>query len=314
VTILITGESGTGKEVLARYIHARSDRKTAPFVAVNVPGIPPTLVESELFGHERGSFTGADRQKLGKFELANGGTLFLDEIGDLALDLQSKVLRALQEHEIERVGGSRSIRVDVRVVAATNVDLWEEVEARRFRRDLFFRLNVFPIDLPPLRARRDDIPLLVDHFTHLYATQHGRRIKGLTNAALEALLNYDYPGNIRELQNLIERGVICAGADGVIDRMHIFRQGETQPRQTFVLSAQGRLRAAANPATQAMPAPGADISLVEVEQTICANMLGACGGNVAQAARRLGLTRATLDYRLRKWGLLASKRAARTSS
>src|SRR3954466_6229803 len=174
VTVLVTGESGTGKEVLARYIHARSDRKTNPFVAVNVPAIPANLLESELFGHERGAFTGADRQKLGKFELANGGTLFLDEIGDLALDLQGKILRALQEHEIERVGGEKPIQLDLRVICATNRDLGKRVQEGKFREDLYWRLKVVPIELPPLRDRREDIGDLAQHFLARNAAEHGR--------------------------------------------------------------------------------------------------------------------------------------------
>ena len=210
VTILITGESGTGKEVLARYIHARSDRRTNPFVAVNLPGVPPTLVESELFGHERGSFTGADKQKLGKFELANGGTLFLDEIGDLALDLQSKILRVLQEHEIERVGGEKPIQLDLRVICATNRDLAKRVQEGKFREDLYWRLKVVPIELPPLRERREDIGDLAQHFLARACAEHGRPLQKLSEGALRLLERYRWPGNIRELENVMERmTVVC---------------------------------------------------------------------------------------------------------
>jgi two-component system NtrC family response regulator len=210
VTVLVTGESGTGKEVLARYIHARSDRKIAPFVAVNLPGIPGGLVESELFGHERGSFTGADRQKLGKFELANGGTLFLDEIGDLAMDLQSKILRALQEHEIERVGGEKPIQLDLRVICATNRDLAKRVQEGKFREDLYWRLKVVPIELPPLRERREDIRDLAQHFLARTAAVHGRTPQTLSDGALALLDRYHWPGNIRELENVMERmTVVC---------------------------------------------------------------------------------------------------------
>jgi two-component system NtrC family response regulator len=210
VTVLVTGESGTGKEVLARYIHARSDRKTAPFVAVNLPGVPAGLVESELFGHERGSFTGADRQKLGKFELANGGTLFLDEIGDLAMDLQSKILRALQEHEIERVGGEKPIQLDLRVICATNRDLAKRVQEGKFREDLYWRLKVVPIELPPLRERREDIRDLAQHFLARTAAVHGRPPQTLSDGALALLDRYRWPGNIRELENVMERmTVVC---------------------------------------------------------------------------------------------------------
>jgi transcriptional regulator with PAS, ATPase and Fis domain len=210
VTVLINGESGTGKEVLARYIHARSDRRNSPFVAVNLPGVPPTLVESELFGHERGSFTGADRQKLGKFELANGGTLFLDEIGDLALDLQSKILRALQEHEIERVGGEKPIQLDLRVICATNRDLPKRVQEGKFREDLYWRLKVVPIELPPLRERREDIGDLAQHFLARTCAEHGRTTQKLSDGALRLLERYRWPGNIRELENVMERmTVVC---------------------------------------------------------------------------------------------------------
>jgi two-component system response regulator HydG len=315
-TVLLRGESGVGKELFATSLHQLSPRRDQPFIAVNCAAIPADLVEAELFGVERGAFTGATASRPGRFERADGGTLFLDEIGLMSMTAQAKLLRALQEQEIERVGGTRGIRVDVRVVAATNVDLGEEVREHRFRRDLFYRVNVFPIDLPPLRSRRNDIPLLIDHFTAFYAALHGKRIKGLTSTALETLLNYDYPGNIRELQNLIERGVICAAADELIDWAHIFRQGETLASQTFVLGDKGRLRSAETSRGDRTPtdpleplgvtAPGG--SLEEMERNLCRTTLGECGGNVALAARRLGLTRPTLEYRLRKWGVRPAAR------
>jgi two-component system NtrC family response regulator len=205
VTVLITGETGTGKEVLARYIHARSDRNTGPFVAVNLPAVPANLVESELFGHERGAFTGADKQKLGKFELANGGTLFLDEIGDLQLDLQSKILRALQEHEIERVGGEKPIQLDLRVICATNRNLAQRVLENKFREDLYWRLKVLPLELPPLRERREDIRDLALHFLSRSAAEHGRPPQQLSDGALALLERYQWPGNIRELENVMAR-------------------------------------------------------------------------------------------------------------
>jgi two-component system, NtrC family, response regulator HydG len=306
-SVLLRGESGVGKELFATSLHALSPRRDKPFIAVNCAAIPEDLVEAELFGVERGAFTGATASRPGRFERASGGTLFLDEIGLMSMTAQAKLLRVLQAHEIERVGGTRGIRVDVRVVAATNVDLWAEVEAQRFRRDLFYRLNVFPIDLPPLRSRRNDIPLLIDHFTAFYAALHGKRTRGLTSAALESLLNYEYPGNIRELQNLIERGVISAPEGELIDRSHMFRQGETFARQTFVLGDHGRLRSAGDDVVEtAAVRPAAVVpggSLEEMERTMCRSTLEACAGNVAMAARRLGLTRPALDYRLRKWGI-----------
>ena len=234
VTVLITGESGTGKEVLARYIHARSDRKTNPFVAVNLPAIPANLVESELFGHERGAFTGADKQKLGKFELANGGTLFLDEIGDLAMDLQSKILRALQEHEIERVGGEKPIQLDLRVICATNRDLPSRVQEGKFREDLYWRLKVVPIELPPLRDRREDIRDLAQHFLARAAAEHGRPAQSLSDGALQLLERYRWPGNIRELENVMSRMTVVCDSQVIeeSDLPYDFALAKDSPRET----------------------------------------------------------------------------------
>jgi len=212
-TVLLNGESGTGKEVLARAIHQQSNRNHRPFVAVNCAAIPSELLESELFGHERGAFTGAIATKVGKFELANGGTLFLDEVGSMRFDLQAKILRALQEREIERVGGTRIIKIDVRVLAATNRDLKKAVEEGTFREDLYYRLNVVPITLPPLRQRRDDVPLLVEHFIAKYNREFNRRVKGFSAGATAALYQYEWPGNVRELENVIERAVALAQSE-----------------------------------------------------------------------------------------------------
>src|SRR5271166_6499688 len=207
-TVLIGGETGTGKELIARAIHMNSDRRKRPFVKVNCASIPAELLESELFGHEKGSFTGAIAQRIGRFEAAHGGTLFLDEIGELPLHLQSKLLRAVQEQEFERVGGNRTIQVDVRIVAATNRDLKAMVEQNKFRADLYYRLAVFPMNVPPLRERRQDIPLLTRYFVQKHAQRMGRKIESIPTHAMEALTNYDWPGNIRELQNVIERSVV----------------------------------------------------------------------------------------------------------
>jgi transcriptional regulator with PAS, ATPase and Fis domain len=204
-TVLILGESGTGKELLARLIHREAGDLEAPFIAVNLAAIPRELAESTLFGHERGAFTGAHRQQLGKFELASGGTLFLDEVGDLRLDLQAKLLRAIQEGEIERVGGTKPIKTDFRLIAATNVDLEKAVKEGRFRDDLFYRINVIPIKLPPLRERADDIPQLADFFLRRYNARFRKRIQGITDATMAMLKKYWWPGNIRELENLVER-------------------------------------------------------------------------------------------------------------
>lgn len=210
VTVLITGESGTGKELVAQAIHYHSARRDKPFVSVNCAAIPETLLESELFGHERGAFTGAVGTKLGQFEIANGGTIFLDEIGDMSLALQAKILRVLQEREIVRVGGTRPIKVDIRVVAATNRDLGQLVAEGRFREDLYFRLNVVPLALPPLRERTGDIPLLVDHFIKVYNPRLNKRITGASPAAMELLERYFWPGNVRELENVVQRAMILA--------------------------------------------------------------------------------------------------------
>ncbi len=207
-TVLVTGETGTGKELVARAIHRESPRRDRPLVKVNCAALPPTLIESELFGHEKGSFTGAVGRKVGRFELADGGTLFLDEIGELPMEVQPKLLRVLQDGEFERLGSTQSIRADVRVIAATNRDLSQDVQARRFRADLFYRLNVYPITVPPLRQRREDIPLLVEHFVRVLSKKMGKEITSVAPSALEVLCNYHWPGNVRELANVIERAVI----------------------------------------------------------------------------------------------------------
>lgn len=206
-TVLIMGESGTGKELIARAIHYHSPRKNHPFVTINCAAIPDTLIESELFGHEKGAFTNAIERKLGRFEIAHQGTLFLDEIGELSLMTQAKILRFLEEKEFNRVGGSKTIKVDVRLIAATNKDLPQQVKKGEFREDLFYRINVVPILLPPLRERKEDIPLLIDHFIKKFNSENQKNVKGVTPEALEAMINYDWPGNVRELENLIERVV-----------------------------------------------------------------------------------------------------------
>src|ERR1700735_3713334 len=206
--VLIQGETGTGKEVIAQSIHQASPRCQNRFVAVNCAAIPSALLESELFGHERGAFTGAVAQTTGRFQAADGGTLFLDEVGDLPLELQPKLLRVLQEKQVERLGNGRAVQVDVRVIAATNQDLWRMVQERKFRADLYYRLNVFPITLPPLREREDDIPLLIEHFVQQFAKKQGKSIERIPEEVVEVLKRHNWPGNIRELQNVIERAVI----------------------------------------------------------------------------------------------------------
>ena len=304
-TVLFTGDSGVGKEAFARRLHRVSARAAQPFVAVNCAAIPETLVESELFGVDRGAFTGASTSRPGRFERADGGTLFLDEIATLSLVSQGKLLRALQEGEIERVGGTKTLSVDVRVVAATNVDLQTAVKTGRFREDLFFRLNVYPIHLPPLRERRDDIPLLMNHFLRRECQRHGRRVSGFTPRAVRALLHYGYPGNIRELQNLVERGVISAEDDAPIDVHHLFRREQLSQETLLAIGAHGALQ------TPASPGPGnllqhleqtfggSHPSLPALESRLLQEAVDGAQGNLAAAARRLGITRAQLAYRMR---------------
>ena len=229
-TVFITGETGTGKELVARAIHKRSPRSSRAFVSVNCAAIPASLIASELFGHEKGAFTGAHQRRLGRFELAEGGTIFLDEIGELPNETQIALLRVLQEHEFERVGGNQAIRANVRVIAATNRDLKAAIEAGIFRRDLFYRLNVFPIEMPPLRERKEDIPMLVEYFIDRYASKAGKKIRGSDKKTLDLLQSYPWPGNIRELQNVIERSVIlCDTENFSVDESWLVRECQTQP-------------------------------------------------------------------------------------
>jgi len=236
-TVLITGETGTGKELIARAVHKRSKRSDRAFVSVNCAALAPTLISSELFGHERGAFTGANQRRLGRFELANGGTIFLDEVGELPAEAQIALLRVLQEHEFERLGGTRRIHTDVRVIAATNRNLQAAIAAGTFRSDLFFRLHVFPIEIPSLRERTEDIPLLVEYFIHRYARKAGKNIRRINKETLELLQSYAWPGNIRELQNVIERSVIlCETEIFLIDESWLPEQQLRQNRRIKVSS------------------------------------------------------------------------------
>jgi two-component system response regulator PilR (NtrC family) len=282
-TVLIYGESGTGKELVARAIHVTSDRRDRPFLAVNVAALPETILEAELFGYEKGAFTGADARKIGLFEHASGSTLFLDEVGELKRDLQVKLLRTLQEREVLRVGGTEPVPVDVRVVAATNRDLEREVREGRFREDLFYRLNVIPIVLPPLRERRTDIPLLVDHFL----AKHGEpgRTRVIAPEALEALVVYSWPGNVRELESAVERMLLLADGD-------LVRLDDLPPAV--------RMRSRALVGELPIEIPDEGLDLDGLERSLILRALEKSEGNVTRAARLLGLSRRTLQYRLEK--------------
>jgi len=282
--VLIQGETGTGKELVARAIHNRSSRSKRPFIKVNCAAIPATLLESELFGHEKGAFTGAFAQKLGRFEMAHQGTLFLDEIGEIPVELQPKLLRALQEQEFERLGGTRTIRVDARVIAATNRDLKVMVNENRFRADLYYRLDVFPLVVPPLRDRREDIPLLIRHFVQKHAKRMGRKIETIPTEALQALTAYDWPGNIRELQNIIERSLILT----------------TGPELRVAMPESGT-----RPVAVALDDQPQSTSKA-TERALILEVLKETGGRVGGpdgAAARLGFKRTTLQSRMRKYNI-----------
>jgi two-component system response regulator HydG len=285
-TVLITGESGTGKEMIAGAIHFNSRRKEGPFVKINCAAITETLLESELFGHEKGAFTGAERRKEGKFRQANRGSIFLDEVSEMSLAMQVKLLRVLQEREIVRVGGENVIKIDVRVIAATNKDLIREIQAGRFREDLYYRLNVVTLHVPPLRERKEDIPLIAQHFLTLFAEKNHKNIKGFTPRAMDRLLRYNWPGNVRELMNAVERGVVLS-------------RSEHLDEEEFSLVLQDQPRSAEPPAPQ-IAAP----SLNAVEKETILRALETSGGNKSEAARRLGITRRTLHLKLKKYGMM----------
>jgi len=286
-TVLITGESGTGKELVARAIQRAGSRRDKPFVTINCAALSETLLESELFGHEKGAFTGADRRREGRFVQADGGTLFLDEIGELPLLLQAKLLRALQHGEIQRVGSDVTLTVDVRVIAATNRDLRHEAAEGRFREDLFYRLNVIGLEVPPLRARREDIPVLATAFLQRFAVANRKELKGFTPQAMSALTHYAWPGNVRELENAVERAVILCAGPFVDERDLPLAVREKDGRQ---------------PAAGTGTAAGGNLSLEEVEKQAILATLHAVDDNKSEAARRLGITRATLHNKLRRYG------------
>ena len=291
-TVLINGESGTGKELVARALHMASERASRPLVTVNCAALAENLLESELFGHERGAFTGADKRRDGRFVQADGGTLFLDEIGEMPLALQAKLLRALQQGEVQRVGSDKPLTVDMRVIAATNRNLQTEVAEKRFREDLYFRLNVINIEVPPLRRRPEDIPLLAAHFLQRYAERNRKAIKGFSPQALDAMLRYPWPGNVRELENAVERAAILCTGDLITLRE--LPQGVS-----------GALNAPlpAELTTEQGDGSLAGLKLDDVERRAIEETLRQTGDNKSEAARRLGITRATLHNKLRKYGM-----------
>ncbi|HUJ76848.1 MAG TPA: sigma-54 dependent transcriptional regulator [bacterium] len=305
-TVLVQSESGTGKELLARYIHEHSDRAQGPFIAVNCAALPETLLESELFGHRKGAFTGAIQDYKGRFEQANGGTILLDEISEMAPALQAKLLRVLQEHEVDRVGGKEPIPVDVRVIATTNRDLFQCVEKGTFREDLYFRLNVIPLHLPPLRERKGDVPLLADYFIRRHAESNGRQPVGLSVDALELLCHYNWRGNVRELENVMERALLlCEGA-------------EIQPQHLLMGGSGKAVEAAHARAAQATaPAPGAGggvplniavgMSMAEAEEKLIFETLRQYGGNRTQAAKVLSISIRTLRNKLNEYSAAGRK-------
>lgn len=292
-TVLIQGESGTGKELVAQAVHRLSPRHKAPFVAVHCAALSETLLESELFGHEKGAFTGAMELRRGRFELADGGTLFLDEIGEITPSIQVKILRVLEERRFERVGGQKTLDVDVRLIAATNRDLKAMVDKKEFRDDLFYRLNVITVNLPPLHQRREDIPLLIQHFIKIFATENQKEIEGLTPDVLELLVAYDWPGNVRELRNVLERMIVLSPSQKLTVRdvpasikEHVGHNGTTRT--------------------------GSDMSLEVSEKELIVKALKACNGNRTKAAEKLGISRRTLHRKLNEYGISGRTDATQT--
>jgi two-component system response regulator HydG len=289
-TVLITGESGTGKELIAGAIHFNSSRKDGPFVKMNCAAVTETLLESELFGHEKGAFTGAHQQKEGRFRQANGGSLFLDEVSEMSAGMQVKLLRALQEREITRVGGETSVSVDVRVIAATNKDLVQKIKHGNFREDLYYRLNVVTLTVPPLRERREDIPLLTQHFLSTLAKKNHKKLKGVTPQVMDRFLKYGWPGNVRELMNAVERAVVLS-------------RSEYLDEQDLPLSIKDDGLSEAQSVKSGVAVSG-DLPLEDVEKATILSTLESTKGNKSEAARRLGITRKTLHKKLKKYGMM----------
>jgi len=303
-TVLITGESGTGKERVAHYVHTKSSRATGPFIRVNCAALSETLLESELFGHEKGAFTGAHKRREGRFELADGGTLLLDEIGEISQALQTKLLRVLEEEEFERVGGSTTLKVDVRVIATTNRDLAAEVKAGRFREDLYYRLHVLPLHIAPLRDRQEDVLPLAEHFAERYALENGRSTPSFTDEAMDRMVAWNWPGNVRELENAVQRAVVLASGDQI--RSEDLFVAPREPQNPFDRRPAGGQSTSIW--TVSAQNPLADRKLREIERFAILSTIESSGGNKTEAARRLGVTARTLSNKMRLWrslGLVA---------
>lgn len=286
-TVLITGGSGTGKEVLAKSIHFASPRKDKPFIAVNIPALPETLLESELFGYEKGAFTGADKSKKGRFELAEGGTLFLDEIGDIPLNLQVKLLRVLQEHQIERLGSTENINIDVRIIAATHQNLEQKIKEKTFREDLFYRLNIISLNIPPLQERKEDIIPLIEYFVEKYSKENNKKKMNLSKEAIDALLKYNYPGNVRELENIIERSVVLSRNNIIVlnDLPNVVK-GFKEEKEIKINEEKTLIE-----------------QVEELEKKLIYDALSKTNGNQSQAGRILGLTERNLRYKMQKYNI-----------
>lgn len=286
-TVLITGESGTGKEVLAKSIHYVSSRKDKPFVAVNIPALPETLLESELFGHEKGAFTGAEKSKKGRFELAHEGTIFLDEIGDIPINLQVKLLRVLQEHQIEKLGSTDTVNIDVRIIAATHQNLEQKIKDGSFREDLFYRLNIVSLNIPPLRERKEDILPLIEHFIEKYSKENGRENLSLSKETVDTLIKYNFPGNVRELENIIERAVVLSRGNTIT----------VNDLPNVVKGFKAEKEIPANEETTLIE------QVEELEKKLIFDALTKSNGNQSQAGRLLGLTERNLRYKMQKYGI-----------
>jgi DNA-binding NtrC family response regulator len=316
IPVLILGESGVGKELIARAIQGSSERAGKPFVAVNCGALPENLVESILFGHEKGAFTGASDKHLGKFQEANGGTLFLDEVGELPLDMQVKLLRALQEGEIDPVGGKRPVKVDVRIISATNRNLADQVKAGLFREDLFYRLNVFPVEAPSLRERREDIPALIDHFVRRFNIEEGKRVTGVAADALQMLCAYDWPGNVRQLENTVYRAIVLADSphlqafdfpaiSGVVAPVPAIPQAASAPATPHLVEAHHEAIAALHQDSpvRILDEAGHLRKLEDIERDLIEHAIGVYAGHMSEVARRLGIGRSTLYRKVRDCGL-----------